>query len=121
MFKDSYILQQISVSSGKSMDQLMEELDCREQYINDMIENGIDNQRDVAEKILSYYTNQREEKDSAREEETIPEVIEELDQDEIPDVHELMELAMEEKKVSQDTHDNWDNVENLLNEIQEEN
>jgi len=121
MFKDSYILQQISVSSGKSMDQLMEELDRREQYINDMIENGIDNQREVAEKILSYYNSQREEKGSEKQEETVPEVIEELDQDEIPDVHELMALAMEEKNASQDTQDNWDNVENLLNEIQEEN
>lgn len=120
MFKDSYILQQISVSSGKSMDQLMEELDRREKYINDMIESGIDNQRDVAEKILSYYTNQREEKDAKKQDETIPEVVEELDQEEIPDVQELIELAMDEKNAANDTSDNWDNVENLLNEIQED-
>ncbi len=120
MFKDSYILQQISVSSGKSMTQLMEELDRREQYIKDMIESGVDNQRDVAEKILSYYTNQREEKDAEKnDEEDIP-IFEELKEDKIPDVQELIEIAIEEKQAAQENQDNWDNVENLLNEIQED-
>ena len=120
MFKDSYILQQISVSSGKSMMQLMEELDRREQYIKDMIESGIDNQRDVAEKILGYYTNKREEKESKKQEEDIP-IFDELKEDKIPDVQELMKIAIEEKQAAEESQDNWDNVENLLNEIQEEN
>ena len=62
-FKDSYILQQISQSSGRNMDQLMEELDKREKYLKEIIESGIDDQKEVAEKILSYYNTQREEKE----------------------------------------------------------
>lgn len=121
MFKNSHILEQISVSSGKTMEQLREELDRREQYINDMIEKGIQNQREVAEKILSYYTNQREEKDVENHKKEIPDIIEEFDNSEIPKVQELLKTAMEEKEEPQNTHDNWDNVENILNEIQEEN
>ena len=117
MFKDSYILQQISVSSGKNMVQLMEELDRREQYIKGMIESGVNNQREVAENILRYYTSQREEKDSEKEED-IP--ILELKEDKMPDVQELLEIAIEEKQAAQESQDNWDNVENLLNEIQED-
>jgi hypothetical protein len=62
-FKDSYILQQICQSSGKSIDEVMKELDKREKYLKEIIESGIDDQKEVAEKILSYYNTQREERE----------------------------------------------------------
>ncbi|HEX9914374.1 MAG TPA: type II/IV secretion system ATPase subunit, partial [Candidatus Bathyarchaeia archaeon] len=59
-FKDSFILQQISSSSGISMEELLAELDKREQYIRDIVESGVRDQREVAEKMLFYYERQRE-------------------------------------------------------------
>ena len=116
MFKDSYILQQISVSSGKTMEQLLEELDRREQYIENMFETGVENQREVAEKILSYYQNQREEKEKGTSKETHDEIIEETIETE--DFEELLESTSED--IEFPTEQNWDNVDDLLNEIQEE-
>jgi len=62
-FKDSFILQQISSSSGISMEELLAELDKREQYIRDIVESGVRDQREVAEKMLFYYERQREAKE----------------------------------------------------------
>jgi flagellar protein FlaI len=143
MFKDSYILQQISVSSGKTMTQLMEELDQRELYIKDMIESGIDNQHDVAEKILRYYTNQREEREfnkvnlieEGNKEENIDiqelikvdveskkgNFIEDMNGGEAIDIQELIQVGVEEKKNKKETENDWENIENLLNEIEVEN
>ena len=121
MFKDSYILQQISVSSGKSMSQLLEELELREQYIKDMFTSGVDNQREVAEKILSYYNNQREEKEELKEKQRVPEVIEELDNTDTSDLHSLIDYAKQQKPSENNSEIDWENVENLLNEIKEEN
>jgi hypothetical protein len=121
MFKDSYILQQISVSSGKSMSQLLEELERREQYIKDMFTSGVENQREVAEKILSYYNNQREEKEELKEKQRVPEVIEELDNTDTSDLHSLIDYAKKQKPTVTSDEIDWENVENLLNEIKEEN
>ena len=112
MFKDSYILQQISVSSGKSMEQLLEELDRREKYIEDMIESGIEKQREVAEKILSYYQNQRDERDNGHQERSDEEELVES-----MDIQELLDATDSEKQA---VEDNWNNVEDLLNKIQED-
>ena len=120
MFKDSYILQQVSVSSGKTMEELMVELDRREKYIQNMIDSGIDNQRDVAEKILSYYNQQREDKENGKQEEELPAVLDELEKDDLPDSQELLELAMEEKESIEESTDDWDNIDHLLNTVKEE-
>lgn len=117
MFKDSYILQQISVSSGKTMEQLLEELDRREQYIENMFETGVENQREVAEKILSYYQNQREERDNETSEKTNNEIIEETIESQ--DLEELLESPTDDIEIP--TESNWDNVDDLLNEIQGDN
>jgi archaeal flagellar protein FlaI len=152
IFKDSYILQQVSVSSGRSMNELMEELEKREQYIRKMISDGVDSQRDVAERILSYYNTQRDEretnkkkkkqkpqetkekqepetyqikkKEPTKKEETEPEKIEEQEKkedtesEELPEIIDLPDLTNKEPKESTNEVD-WDNVENLLNEIRE--
>jgi len=60
MFKDSVILKQISVSTGKNLKEISDELDRREQYIKDIIKSGVRSQREVAERILSYYNKQRQ-------------------------------------------------------------
>ena len=120
MFKDSYILQQVSVSSGKTMEELMVELDRREKYIQNMIDSGIDNQRDVAEKILSYYNQQREDKENGKPEEELPAVLDELEEDDLPSSQELLELAMEEKESIEESADDWDNIDHLLNTVKEE-
>ncbi len=65
-FKDSFILQQISSSSGISMEELLEELDKREQYIHEIVESGVRDQREVAERMLLYYERQREAKDESK-------------------------------------------------------
>jgi flagellar protein FlaI len=65
-FKDSFILQQISATSGRPMDELLEEIDKREQYIHNIVESGVRAQRDVAEKVLFYNERQREEKEEAK-------------------------------------------------------
>jgi flagellar protein FlaI len=121
IFKDSYILQQISVSSGKSMNELMEELERREQYITDMIEAGIDNQKEVAERILSYYNNQREERETTKKRKQENQEIEQ-EQEEEEEFAEIIELPdLTNKNESEDAENDvdWENVENLLNEIRE--
>ncbi len=61
-FKDSFILQQISTQSGISMKEIIDEIDRRERYIEQIVESGVRNQSEVAEKILSYYNRQRDQK-----------------------------------------------------------
>ena len=61
-FKDSFILQQISAQSGMSMKEIIDEIDRRESFIEQIVESGVRNQSEVAEKILSYYNRQRDQK-----------------------------------------------------------
>ena len=61
-FENSIILDQISEKSRYSKEELMEELDIREAFIKQIIKSGIRDQRLVAERILSYYTKQRDQK-----------------------------------------------------------
>ncbi len=72
-FKDSFILQQISTQSGMSMKEIIEEIDRRERYIEQIVESGVRNQSDVAEKILSYYNRQRDQKTSGEKETEVEE------------------------------------------------
>ncbi|MBN2335790.1 Flp pilus assembly complex ATPase component TadA, partial [Candidatus Bathyarchaeota archaeon] len=66
-FKDSFILQQISTTTGMSMKEILQELDKRESFIKEIVESGVKHQSDVAEKILSYYTQQRFDKSTVVE------------------------------------------------------
>ncbi len=65
-FEDSVLLERISESSGKSKHQLLMELDKRTEFLQEIVANGIRDQREVAEKILSYYNRERERKDSKK-------------------------------------------------------
>jgi len=61
-FKDSFVLQQISTQSGMSMKEIIDEIDRRESFIEQIVESGVRNQGEVAEKILSYYNRQRDQR-----------------------------------------------------------
>ena len=61
-FKDSFILQQISTQSGISMKEIIEEIDRRERFIEEIVESGVRDQSEVAEKIFSYYNRQRDQR-----------------------------------------------------------
>jgi len=65
-FKDSFILQQISTQSGMSMKEIIEEIDRRERYIEEIVESGVRDQKEVAEKILSYYNRQRDQRTNGK-------------------------------------------------------
>jgi len=68
-FEDSYLLEKIAGNSGKTKQDLLKELEARTVFLREMIKEGVRDQRDVAEKILSYYTRQREKKDGKKEKE----------------------------------------------------
>ena len=91
-FKDSFILQQISATSGRSMDELLEEIDKREQYIHNIVESGVRAQRDVAEKVLFYNERQREEKEEAKSA-VKPEVQAVISEESSKEVIELLKVA----------------------------
>ncbi|HUV53837.1 MAG TPA: type II/IV secretion system ATPase subunit [Candidatus Krumholzibacteriaceae bacterium] len=74
-FKDSFILQQISTQSGIPMKEIIEEIDRRERFIEEIVESGVRNQSEVAEKILSYYNRQRNQRtngEKKRKKEEVP-------------------------------------------------
>jgi len=65
-FEDSFLLKQIAANSGTNMETILRELDTRESYLKEILNSGIRDQREVAEKILSYYAKKREQKDDLR-------------------------------------------------------
>jgi flagellar protein FlaI len=62
-FEDSALLERISTGSGVSKQQILEELEARTKFISEIVSEGIHDQKQVAEKVLSYYTMKKEEKD----------------------------------------------------------
>jgi hypothetical protein len=62
-FDKSFIIEQICNVSGFSKDDLIVEINKREAYIQEIVESGVRDQRHVAEKILTYYTQQRADKE----------------------------------------------------------
>ena len=62
-FEDSFLLRQIAANSSTTVEALLIELDARERYLREIVESGIRDQREVAEKILAYYTRRRAERE----------------------------------------------------------
>ncbi len=58
-FENSNLLKLIASKTGKSSETLQLELDKREKFLKRMIEDGIRDQKEVTEKILSYYTKRK--------------------------------------------------------------
>lgn len=63
-FEDSILLERIAAGSGSSKQDLLRELEVRTKYLKEIISEGIRDQKDVAEKILSYYSSKRAEKET---------------------------------------------------------
>jgi len=59
-FEDSFLLKQIAANAGTTMEAVLRELDARERYLREISMSGIRDQREVAEKILAYYSRRRE-------------------------------------------------------------
>ena len=120
-----FILKQISVVSGLSMDQLNEEIDRREQYLEAIIESGIKKQSDVAEKILGYYVLQKAMKNGEK-----PKINDLWDVGvfnpfKIPEINDLFDFihsgeAKETTKPKPEGGSNWDKIPLMLNQLQEE-
>jgi flagellar protein FlaI len=68
-FEDSYHLRQIAINNSMAFEDVLKELDARESYIREIAESNVRGQRDVAEKILSYYSKRRA---STRDESSSP-------------------------------------------------
>jgi flagellar protein FlaI len=59
-FENSIILEKIAAIKGVSRQDLLLEIEKRREYLSELIEKDIRDQKEVAERILAYYTNQRE-------------------------------------------------------------
>ena len=120
MFKDSFILQQISVTSGLSLDQLIEDLDTRERYLDAIVESGIKKQSEVAEKISGYHNSRR----SLKSGET-PRVddlweVGKFNPFRLPDINDLFKFIHTEEEPRPEVGDNWVYVQGLMDQLQEE-
>ncbi|MEE8354841.1 MAG: hypothetical protein V3S09_03355, partial [Candidatus Bathyarchaeia archaeon] len=60
-FDNSILLERIALISGKPMEALLEELEVRRKFLHDIVEKGIRDQTKVAEMILQYYSDQKDE------------------------------------------------------------
>lgn len=120
MFKDSFILQQISVTSGLSLDQLIEDLDTRERYLDAIVESGIKKQSEVSEKVSGYHNSRR----SLKSGET-PRVddlweVGKFNPFRLPDINDLFKFIHTEEEPRPEVGDNWVYVQGLMDQLQEE-
>jgi flagellar protein FlaI len=128
MFKDSFILQQISVSSGLSMDQLVEELDTREQYLDAIVESGTKKQTDVADKILGYYTTRKALKKGEKPKVEDLWEIGQFNPFRLPDINDLFDfihigdkpITPQTDKPNPEEGNNLDEIQVMLNQLREE-
>jgi hypothetical protein len=69
-FEDSFLLERIAQSKGISKQDLLKEIEARTSYLQEIVKTGVRDQRKVAEKVLSYYTQKREGKEVKKETKT---------------------------------------------------
>jgi len=69
-FEDSFLLERIAQSKGISKQDLLKEIEARTSFLQEILKTGVRDQRKVAEKVLSYYTQKREGKEVKRETKT---------------------------------------------------
>jgi flagellar protein FlaI len=65
-FEDSFLLERIASSKGLSKQDILKEIDERIKFLKEIVKSGVRDQRKVAEKILSYYTEKREDKEKKK-------------------------------------------------------
>jgi flagellar protein FlaI len=66
-FEDSYLLKQIADNRGAALEDVLKELDTRERFLRELMQSGVRDQKEVAERILSYYSRMREEKEDTKQ------------------------------------------------------
>jgi len=120
IFKDSIILQQISVTSGLSMDQLIVELDTRERYLDAIVEGGVKKQSDVADKI-SGYASIRELMMSG-EKPRVDDLWEVgmFNPFRLPDINDLFKFIHTEEEPRPKVGDNWVYIHGMMDQLLEE-
>jgi flagellar protein FlaI len=67
-FENSFLLDKIATTKGVPRQDLLIEIEKRREFLADLVEKDIRDQGEVAERILAYYTNQKE--NSKKEEAT---------------------------------------------------
>ena len=60
-FENSVLLERVALITGKTKMALLEELEVRQKFLHEIVEKGIRDQKEVAEKILEFYSDQKEE------------------------------------------------------------
>jgi flagellar protein FlaI len=71
-FENSYLLDKIATNAGKTKQDLLQELEKRVEYLHEIVESGVRDQKIVAEKILAYYTDSREKSKADKVKEKAP-------------------------------------------------
>jgi flagellar protein FlaI len=71
-FEDSILLERIAADSGRSKQDLLREIEARTKYLKEIVSLGIRDQKDVAEKILGYYTSKKEQKKKVKKKQDQP-------------------------------------------------
>ncbi len=94
-FEDSYLLKQIAIKNGISLEDLLAELENREKFIAEIVESGVREQRKVAEKILSYYTMKRQVKKITKEPVIKEAITKEAMESTIEDIEQIEEIQKE--------------------------
>ncbi len=120
MFKDSFILQQISVTSGLSLDQLIEDLDTRERYLDAIVESGIKKQSEVADKVSGYHNFRRSLKSG--ETPMVDDLWEvgKFNPFRLPDINDLFKFIHTEEEPRPEVGDNWVDVHGMIAQLREE-
>lgn len=60
-FEDSFHLRRIITSSGVTMEDVLKELDARAAFLKELAGSGVRGQKEIANRILSYYSKKKEE------------------------------------------------------------
>jgi hypothetical protein len=60
-FENSILLERIAVITGKTRADLLKELEVRRKFLHEIVKKGVRDQKEVAEMILGFYSDQQEE------------------------------------------------------------
>ena len=104
-FEDSILLERIATSKGVAKKDILNELEVRTKFLNEIVNEGVREQSKVAEKILYYYTEKREEKEGQTQKKEKKKKISKAESDEIS------ELDFDDILEKQISDDNKMNIE----------
>jgi hypothetical protein len=98
-FEDSILLERIATSKAVAKKDILNELEARTKFLTEIVNEGVREQSKVAEKILYYYTEKREDKEGKNQKKKKKKKISKGESDEIS---ELDFDDILEKKISDD-------------------